>query len=221
MAEVRIIATERTEFGKGAARRLRRESLVPAVMYEQGELPTHIALPAHELMLALRQANVLFNIITAGRPQLAVTKAVQRDPVLQIIEHVDLLKVRAGEKITVEVPIHIIGESADGTIHLLELQQVSLQAEATHLPQLIEVDIDGLEEGHVLHAKDLVLPPGAVLETDPEAAVVLITVPREEAAEEAADVAEGEEAAAEGAAEAAEGEAADAAEAASEADAEK
>ena len=216
MAEVRLVGIERTEFGKGAARRLRREKLIPAVMYQQGEIPTHVALPAHEMMLALRQANVLFTIVVAGNPQLAVAKAVQRDPVRQIIEHVDLLKVRAGEKISVEVPISIIGESADGTIHLLELQQVSLNAEATRLPQLLEVDITDLEEGHVVQARDLVLPEGSELETDPDAAVVLITVPREEAAEAAADEAEEGEAVAEGEAEASQGAAAGAAEAAEE-----
>lgn len=203
MAEIRLNGIERTEFGKGAARRLRREKLIPAVMYELGETPTHVALPEHETTLALRQANVLFNIITNGQSQLAVTKSVQRDPVRQIIEHLDLLKVRAGEKITVEVPIVIVGESADGTIHLVELQNVSLQAEATHLPQSLDVDITDLEEGHVIKAGDLVLPQGSVLETDPEMAVVLITVPKEEA-EETAEEAEGEEG------EAAEGEAAEA-----------
>ena len=212
MAEVRLVGIERTEFGKGAARRLRRENQVPAIMYQAGEMPTHVALPAHEMMLALRQANVLFTIVVDGKPQLAVAKAVQRDPVRQIIEHVDLLKVRAGEKISVEVPIFIIGESAAGTIHLLELQQVSLNAEATRLPQSLEVDITDLEDGHVIHAGSLVLPEGSELETDPEAAVVLITVPREEAAEAAADEAEEGEAVAEGEAESSEGAAAEAAE---------
>jgi large subunit ribosomal protein L25 len=202
MAEVRLNGVERKEFGKGAARRLRRDNLVPAVMYELGETPAHVALPAHDLMLALRQANVLFNIITAGNSQLAVAKSVQRDPVRQIIEHVDFLKVRAGEKITVEVPIIIIGESADGTIHLLEAQHVSLKAEATHLPQSLEVDITDLEDGHVVRAADLVLPTGSELETDPEHSIVLIQVPREEAAE-AAESTEGAEGA-EGDAEAAE-----------------
>ena len=212
MAEIRLNGIERKEFGKGAARRLRRANLIPAVMYELGETPTHVALPEHETMLALRQANVLFNIITDGKSQLAVTKSVQRDPVRQIIEHLDLLKVRAGEKITVDVPIAIIGESAEGTIHLLELQNVSLQAEATHLPQLLEVDITDLEDGHVVRAGDLVMPHGSVLETDPEVAVILITVPKEEAEEtetvegEEGETAEGEEA------EAAEGETEEAAE---------
>jgi len=213
MAEVRLNGIERTEFGKGAARRLRRDNLIPAVMYELGETPTHVALPEHETMLALRQANVLFNIITNGKSQLAVTKSVQRDPVRQIIEHLDLLKVRAGEKITVEVPIVIVGESAEGTIHLLDLQNVSLQAEATHLPQTLEVDITDLEEGHIVRAGDLVMPHGSVLETDPEVAVILITVPKEEVEE--TETAEGEEGAesAEGEqSEAAEGETAEAAE---------
>ena len=209
MAEIKLNGIERTEFGKGAARRLRRDNLIPVVMYELGEEPTHVALPAHDMMLALRQANVLFNINTNGKNQLAVTKSVQRDPVRQIIEHVDLLKVRAGEKITVEVPIVVIGELPDGVIHLLEMQNVTVKAEATHLPQQFEVDITGLEEGHVIHAGALTLTPGAVLETDPEAAVVIITVPKEEAAEETEAV-EGEEGAEEEAAESAEGEAAEA-----------
>ncbi|MDR2704030.1 MAG: 50S ribosomal protein L25/general stress protein Ctc [Cellulomonadaceae bacterium] len=213
MAEVKLVGTPRTEFGKGAARRLRRDNFVPVVMYELGEEPTHVALPAHEMMLALRQANVLFNIAVDGKNQLAVTKAVQRDAVRQIIEHVDMLKVRAGEKITVDVPIVIIGELPEGVIHLLEMQQISLRAEATHLPQSLEVDITDLEEGHVIHAGDLVLPVGSVLESDPELAVVHITVPKEEVEEEpeTTEAEEGEES------EAAEGEEGESAEAEAEA----
>jgi large subunit ribosomal protein L25 len=194
MAEVRLEGTTRTQFGKGAARQLRREKMIPAVMYELGETPTHVALPAHETMLALRQANVLFSIVVDGKPQLAVTKDVQRDPVRQIIEHIDLIKVKAGEKITVEVPVHIIGESASGTMHTTETQTLSVQAEATHLPQVLEIDITGLEAGTMIHAKDVKLPQGAVLESDPELGVVHITMPQgEETAETAAETEAGEE----------------------------
>jgi large subunit ribosomal protein L25 len=203
MAEIQLAALPRTDFGKGAARQLRREERIPAVLYGRGEAPIHVSLPYHDTMLALRQANVLFGInLPESKKQLAVAKDVQRDPVRQLIEHVDLLKVRAGEKIQVEVPIHIVGESADGTIHLVDINTLAVLAEATHIPAGFEIDIEGLEAGTTIHAGEVTLPAGTELVTDPEHAVVLITVPKEEAEEPA----EGEEGA-EG--EAAEGEAAE------------
>ena len=181
MAEIKLAAESRTEFGKGAARRIRRESKIPAVLYGHGGEPVHVTLPGHATMLALRQTNVLLNIDLDGKGQLAVAKDVQRDPVRNVIEHIDLQVVRAGEKITVDIAVNIVGESAPGTIHLVEEQSLSVEAEATHLPESVEVSIEGLETGTQIHAGDVTLPEGSTLLTDPKAVVVLVTEPRGEA----------------------------------------
>ncbi|MFC8800727.1 50S ribosomal protein L25/general stress protein Ctc [Promicromonospora sp. NPDC057138] len=181
MAEIKLAAEARTEFGKGAARRIRRDNKIPAVLYGHGGDPVHVTLPGHESMLALRQTNVLLNIDVDGKGQLAVAKDVQRDPVRNIIEHIDLQVVRAGEKITVDISVNIVGEPVPGTIHLVEEQTLSVEAEATHLPESVEVSIEGLESGSQIHAGDVVLPEGSTLLTDPKAVVVLVTEPRGEA----------------------------------------
>ena len=185
MAETKLVATSRTEFGKGAARRLRRANLIPAVLYGHGTDPVHVALPGHEVMMAVKHSNALFEIDIDGTATLAIAKDVQVEPVHNVIEHLDLLIVRRGEKVTVEVPVHVVGESAPGTIHVVETQHLSLEAEATHLPDRVEVSIEGLEEGAILHAGDIALPQGSTLLTDPEHVVVTITVPRAEAETEA------------------------------------
>ena len=182
MSEVKLVATARSEFGKGAARRLRRANQIPAVLYGHGTDPVHVSLPGHATMMALKQANALFTIELDGTDTLAIAKDVQRDPVRQIIEHVDLLLVRKGEKVEVEVPVTVVGESAPGTIHIVETQNVALEAEATHLPQHVEVNIDGLEAGAQVTAADLTLPQGTSLVTDAEIVMVAIAVPRSEAA---------------------------------------
>lgn len=197
MSEVKLAATARTEFGKGAARRLRRADQIPAVLYGHGTEPVHVALPGHQTMLALKQANALFEIELDGTATLAIAKDVQRDPVKLVIEHVDLLIVRKGEKVSVEVPVTVVGESAPGTIHIVETQALALEAEATHLPEHVEVSIEGLEAGTVLTAGELTLPKGATLETDAEIIVVTVTVPTVSAEDRAADEAEAEAAAAE------------------------
>ncbi|WP_369369747.1 50S ribosomal protein L25/general stress protein Ctc [Promicromonospora sp. Populi] len=184
MAEIKLAAESRTEFGKGAARRIRRESKIPAVLYGHGGEPVHVTLPGHATMLALRQTNVLLNIDLDGKGQLAVAKDVQRDPVRNVIEHIDLQVVRAGEKITVDITVNIVGESAPGTIHLVEEQTLSVEAEATHLPESVEVSIEGLETGAQIHAGDVTLPEGSTLLTDPQAVVVLVTEPRGEASDD-------------------------------------
>lgn len=191
MSEVKLAATVRTEFGKGAARRIRRAAQIPAVLYGHGAAPTHIALPGHDTMLALKHSNALFAIDIEGKVQLAIAKDVQRDPVKNVIEHLDLLVVREGEKVTVEVPVHVVGESAPGTIHMVEAQTVTVEAEATHLPELIEVSVEGLEAGSLVHGADLVLPKGATLAGDPEAIVVTVTTPQVDEELEAATEAEG------------------------------
>ena len=184
MAETKLVATARTEFGKGAARRLRRANLIPAVLYGHGTDPVHVALPGHEVWMAVKHTNALFEIVIDGTSTLALAKDVQIEPVHNVIEHLDLLIVRRGEKVTVEVPVHVIGESAPGTIHVVETQNLSLEAEATHLPDRVEVSIEGLEEGAIIHASDITLPQGSELLTEPEHVILTITVPRAEAAEE-------------------------------------
>jgi large subunit ribosomal protein L25 len=178
VSEVKISAELRNEFGKGAARRIRRADKVPAVLYGHGDAPIHITLPGHETMLALKTANALLALDIEGRTQLALPKHVQRDPLKGFIEHVDLLMVRRGEKVVVDIPVVVIGDPAPGTIVTLENTSVSLEAEATHLPQSVEVSVEGLPGGSQIHAKDLVLPDGAVLNSDPELLVVHVTEPQ-------------------------------------------
>lgn len=186
MSEVKLAAVTRNEFGKGAARRIRRANQIPAVLYGHGAAPVHIALPGHETMLALKHANALFSIELDGGSQLAIAKDVQRDPVKNVIEHVDLLVVKKGEKVTVDVNVHVVGESAPGTIHVVEAQSVTLEAEATHLPEAIEVSVEGLEAGTQLRASDLVLPAGSSFIGDPDAVILVISTPQSSAEDEAA-----------------------------------
>ncbi|WP_264031745.1 50S ribosomal protein L25/general stress protein Ctc [Cellulosimicrobium sp. SH8] len=200
MSEIKLVAEARTEFGKGAARRVRRAGKIPAVLYGHGSDPLHVTLPGHETMMALKHSNALFSIELDGKAQLAITKDVQREPVRNVIEHVDLLIVRKGEKVAVDVPVVVTGESAPGTIHLVDLQTLAVEAEATHLPESIEVSIEGLEAGSQILAGDVVLPQGTTLTADAELLVVSVTEPQAEATEdEAAEAAE--EAPAEAAAE--------------------
>lgn len=192
MTALKLAATTRTEFGKGAARRIRRAQQIPAVLYGHGAAPLHISLPGHDTMLALKHTNALLTIEVDGKEHLAIARDVQRDPVRNVIEHVDLLAVRKGEKINVTVPVRVVGESAPGTIHFVEAAQgLNVQAEATALPEVIEVSIEGLEAGTVVRGADLVLPEGVTLLDDPEEAVLSISLPQAEAApEEEAEEAE-------------------------------
>lgn len=173
MPEVRIEAELRTEFGKGAARRTRRAGRVPAVIYGHGAEVRHLSLPGHELMLALKTPNVLIRLEgLPGRAGLALPKAVQRDPLNGFIEHVDLIEVRRGEKVTVEIPIRVTGEVFPGGLLDQPLVQISVEAEATHIPDGVDVNVEGMEIGTAVHAKDLELPPGSTLQVDPEALVL-------------------------------------------------
>ena len=174
MADFRLEAESRNEFGKGSARRLRRAGRVPAVMYGHGQDVVHLSLPAREFAAALRNggSNVLLTIVLDGKEQLALTKAVQRDPLKRTHEHVDLVLVRRGEKTTVEVPIVIVGEVAPDTIPNHQLSTVSIEADATKLPDSIEVDVTGRSAGQNITAGDLVLPRGATLITDAESLVI-------------------------------------------------
>ena len=192
MPEVKITAETRNEFGKGAARRSRREGRVPAVLYGHGTETRHLTLPGHDLMLALKTPNVLLRVEgLKNGSEIALPKAVQRDPVRNIIEHVDLILVRRGEKVTIEVPVRVTGEIApgDGMINQ-QLVQIPLEAEATNIPQGVDVDVDGMEIGQAVHASDLKLPPGVSLQVEPET-LVLAVIART-TAEQPEEEAEGE-----------------------------
>jgi large subunit ribosomal protein L25 len=207
--DTKVQAEIRESFGKGFARRLRAAGKIPAVIYGHGTDPLHVALPGHQMALLIRRANVVLELDVNGKEQLTLVKDVQKDPVHQIIEHIDLLVVKKGEKIQVDVPIIVIGEPFAGTIVNLDAQTVLLEVEATHIPQHIEVDVEGLEEGTHITAAELKLPKGATLIADPEVLVVAISVPaaalaaEEEIAEADAEVAAEQSEASEEAAEAA------------------
>ncbi|MCS0637840.1 50S ribosomal protein L25/general stress protein Ctc [Streptomyces sp. LP05-1] len=197
MSEVKITAQTRTEFGKGAARRIRRADQVPGVLYGHGSEPQHLTLPGHALLLALRTPNVLISLDIDGKTnELAIPKSVQRDPLKGFLEHVDLLLVKRGEKVTVEVPVEAEGELAPGG-YLLEhvLNALPVEAEATHIPESLSVSVEGLEAGASVHAKDISLPSGVSLAVEEDAVVlqVLAAQAEEPAAEETE--AEGDEAA--------------------------
>src|SRR5215213_1486457 len=193
VADFRLEAQTRTEFGKGSARRDRRAGRIPAVLYGHGQDVVHLTLPAREFAAALRNggSNVLLTVVLDGREELALTKSVQRDPLTRVHEHVDLLLVRRGEKTTVDVPIVVVGEPAPDSIPNHQLNTVSIEADATKLPDSIEVDVTGREAGQGITAGDLVLPQGATLITDPEALVIgFLGAPTAEALE--AELAEAE-----------------------------
>jgi large subunit ribosomal protein L25 len=174
--EVAISAEPRSEFGKGAARRVRRGHKVPAVLYGHGTPPRHVSLPGHELMRALKSANVLLRLEgLEGGSELALPKAVQRDAVSGALEHVDLLLVRLGEEVTIDVPIVVTGALIPDGFLDQQLVSLSIAAEATHIPQQIEVSIQDLQIGQSIHAGQIALPKGSTLQTDPDAVVVHIT----------------------------------------------
>jgi large subunit ribosomal protein L25 len=225
VSEVRLIAETRTEFGKGGARRTRRAGKVPAVIYGHGADPRHVALPAREFANAIRHGgvNVLLTLDVDGGEQLAIPKSIQRHPIKGHYEHVDLLAVRRGEKVTIDVPIIVVGDIVPGGLLNQESITVRVEAEATHLPTGFEVSIEGLEIGSQVTAADVTLPAGSELVTDPEILLLSISeAPTEaqieaemaEAAEELGIVAEAPQdadEAAEGGEAAAEGEPAEAA----------
>jgi len=195
-----MAAEARSNFGKGAARKLRQAGKVPAVIYGHGEEPTHVSLPAHEMMLVARRANALLELDMGSDKKLVLVKDVQRDPVRQIIEHVDLVVVRKGEKVTVDVVIHVEGEPISGTMVQVDHSSITVEAEATHIPESFTVSVDGLEEGAQIHASDIALTEGSTLVSDPETLILAIVLPRVAAAEESTSE-EGAEGAEEGAAE--------------------
>jgi large subunit ribosomal protein L25 len=172
MAEISINGVRRTEFGKGASRRARRDGLVPAVIYGHGEKPQHITLPARELGVALKQSNVLLDISIDGKTELTLPKAIVRHPLKQILEHVDLVLVRRGEKVVVSVPVHAIGEhDRDGILEHVH-NSIEVRVEATAIPSFLEVSIEGMHSGESRYASDVKLPEGVELESDPKTIVV-------------------------------------------------
>ncbi len=177
MAENLVDADIRTSFGKGAARKLRQVGKIPAVVYGHGSKPLHVALPAHEITLIARRANSLLDLKMPGGKQLVLIKDIQRDPVRQIIEHLDLVIVRKGEKVTVDIAVHVEGEPFPGTMVQIEHSSISVEAEATHIPESVTVSVEGLEEGAQIHAGDLVLPGGSTLVSAPEMLVLIIQLP--------------------------------------------
>ena len=175
MAEITINGVVRTEFGKGASRRARRDGLVPAVIYGHGEKPQHITLPARELGVALKQSNVLLDIVIDGKTELTLPKAIVRHPLKQILEHIDLVLVRRGEKVVVSVPVHAIGEhDRDGVLEHVN-NTIEVRVEATAIPNFLELDITGLAAGTSLYAGDVVLPAGVELESDVKMIVVHVS----------------------------------------------
>jgi large subunit ribosomal protein L25 len=186
MAEVKIVGTTRTEFGKGASRRARRDGLVPAVIYGHGEKPLHITLPAKELGVALKQSNVLLDITIDGKNELTLPKVIVRDFLKQILEHVDLVLVRRGEKVVVSVPVHTVGEhDRDGILEHVH-NTIDVRVDASAIPSFLEVDIQGLASGTSRYASDVKLPAGVELESDPKTIVVHLSEKATAAAEEAA-----------------------------------
>ncbi|MEO6791487.1 MAG: 50S ribosomal protein L25/general stress protein Ctc [Ornithinibacter sp.] len=184
MSETRLDAETRTQFGKGAARKIRRDHKIPAVMYGHGTDPVHITLPGHETMLVLKNSNALLTIVIDGEDHLALAKDVQRDPIKPVIEHIDLVVVRRGEKVTVEVNVHLEGEAAPETVVTTGHTTLEVEVEATNIPEFLMVSVEGLKAGTMIHASDVTLPEGATLVTDGEALVVNVS---QQIAQEALD----------------------------------
>ncbi len=184
MAENHVDADIRTSFGKGAARKLRAAGKIPAVVYGHGAEPLHVAIPAHETTLIARRANALIDLKMTDSQQLVLIKDIQRDPVRQIIEHVDLVIVRKGEKVTVDIAVHIEGDPVSGTMVQLEHNTISVEAEATHIPESVTVNVDGFAEGTQVRASDIALPDGSTLVSVAE--MLILTVQQPPKAEEAA-----------------------------------
>jgi large subunit ribosomal protein L25 len=175
VSDTKLTAEKRTQFGKGAARKIRRDHKIPAVMYGHGAEPIHITLPGHDTMMALKNVNALLTIVIDGTEQLALAKDVQRDPIKPVIEHVDLVIVRRGEKVTVDVPVHVEGEAAAETVVTVDAQTLQLEVEATSIPENILVSVEGLAAGTQIKAADVELPSGATLVSDEDTLVVNIT----------------------------------------------
>jgi large subunit ribosomal protein L25 len=198
VAEVRINAEPRTEFGKGAARRVRRAGQIPAVLYGRGSEPVHLALPALDFARALREngRNAVLTLALSDGPRLALPKTVVTHPIRNYIEHVDLLVIKRGEKVVVEVTVHVVGDPAPGTLITQELDRLEVEADVSSIPESLEISVAGIEPGTQILANEVALPAGVELRTDPEHLVVnVVAAPTAEAMGEAEEgVEEGEEA---------------------------
>jgi large subunit ribosomal protein L25 len=192
-----LVAELRTSFGKGAARKIRALHKIPAVIYGHGTEPQHVTLPGHEVALIIRKSNQVLELDIAGKSQLALVKDVQKDPVRQIIEHLDLIVVRKGEKVTVDIPVRVEGEPVQGAVANQEATTISIEAEATHIPEFIVLSVEGVEDGTQILASDLELPTGSTLISEADTLVVNVVIPTE------IDLGEGEESTDEAPAEAA------------------
>ncbi|KQQ19450.1 50S ribosomal protein L25 [Rathayibacter sp. Leaf299] len=177
MAELtnKVVAELRTSFGKGAARKIRAQDKIPAVLYGHGTEPQHVTLPGHQVLLLTRKANAILELDIDGTPQTTLVKDIQRDPVRQIIEHIDLVVIKLGEKVSVDIPVHVEGEAAPGTLVSIDANTLSLEVDATKIPQSIVISVDGLEAGTQIAAGDVVLPDGATLVTEADVLVVNVT----------------------------------------------
>ena len=175
-----LLTEARSTFGKGVARKIRAQNKIPAVIYGHGTEPQHVTLPGHETALILRKSNQVLELDIDGKVTLALVKDVQKDPVRQIIEHIDLIVIRKGEKVTVDVSIHLEGESFPGTLVNQDANTISLEAEATHIPESITVSIEGAEAGFQVYAKDLELPSGSSLISDPDTLIVAVSTAAEQ-----------------------------------------
>lgn len=190
MADIyKLTAETRTTFGKGAARQLRRAGKTPAVVYGHGAEPRHVALPSHELSLIIRRSNALIDLDIEGTSETVLVKDIQKDPVLQVIEHADLVIIRKGEKVEVEVPLNLIGEPLSPAVPNLDIAHLVITVPATSIPERIEINVDGLTDGDQILASSVELPDGAELVTDPETVLVTVATPAEEVEAEVAPVA--------------------------------
>jgi len=192
MVDNHVAVDVRTSFGKGAARKLRAAGKIPAVVYGHGAEPIHVALPAHETTLIARRANALIELKMSDGDQLVLIKDIQRDPVRQIIEHLDLVTIRKGEKVIVDISVHVEGEPVSGTMIQLENNSVSVEAEATNIPEWVTVNVEGFEEGRQIHAGELALPAGSTLIADPDLLILSVQLPPKVVETEPGAVAEGE-----------------------------
>ena len=206
MAEISIKGARRTEFGKGASRRSRRDGFIPAVIYGHGEKPQHVALPSRELGIALKTSNVLIDVVLDDHTELTLPKSVSRDPLTGLLEHIDLVIVRRGERVVVSVPVHTEGKyDQDGILEHTN-NSIEVETDVTNIPAFLVLSMEGMVAGESKFASDVVLPEGVKLISDPKMTVVHLSVKSAEV-EEVAVVA----APVEGAAAPAEGDAAAAA----------
>lgn len=197
----KLVAEVRDQFGKGAARKIRATGKIPAVIYGHGSEPQHVTLPGHEVSLILRKANAVLDLDIDGKNQLALVKDVQKDPVRQVIEHVDLIVVKKGEKVQVEVPVHVTGEAAPGTALEQEAHTLLVEVPALAIPESLEISVEGVEAVTHLLADAVVLPADATLISDAETLVVSVVVPTVAAVDDTEGASEAPAAAAEAPAE--------------------